>query len=150
MPYGYAAKTTDGTIDKYWQLGQVPKEPKPVPTRNYYLGKDNEIYEEYIAPANQIFPVQQKIIEEEFFYKAQFNAVYELVNSRFNRNIIVLDNSKVNPLELSTLGLNAQITVYDKMNNIAILPVSEIEIRNGKRSVKLGFKKLFLTEVIKG
>lgn len=150
MPYGYAVKTTDGSIDKYWQLGQVPKEPKPVPTRNYYLGKDNEIYEEFISPGNQIFPVKQKIIEEEFFYKAQFNAVYELVNSRFNRNIIVLDNSKVNPLELSNLGLNAQITVYDKLNNVAILPVSEIEIRNGKKSVKLGFKKIFLTEVIKG
>jgi len=137
-------------IEVYWQVGQIPREPKPVPSRNYFLGKDNEIYEQFIAPANQIFPVQQKIIAEEFFYKAQFNAVYELVNSRFNQNIIVIDNSKVNPLELSNLGLNAQITVYDKLNNVAILPVSEIEIRNGKKSVKLGFKKIFLTEVIKG
>ncbi len=149
-PYGYAVRTYDGSTYYYWQVGQVPREPKPVPARNYYLGKDNEIYEEFISPANQIFPVQQKIIEEEFFYKAQFNAVYELVNSRFNRNIIVLDNKNVNPLELSSLGLNAKITVYDKMNNVAILPVSEIEIRNGSKRVKLGFKKILLTEVLKG
>ena len=149
-PYGYAVRTYDGTTYYYWQVGQVPRKPRPVPSRNYYLGKDNEIYEENITSENQIFPVQQKIIEEEFLYKAQFNAVYELVNSRFNRNIIVLDNKNVNPLELSALGLNAQITVYDKMNNIAILPVSEIEIRNGSKRVKLGFKKILLTEVLKG
>jgi hypothetical protein len=149
-PYGFGVRTYDGSNYYYWQVGQVPRQPKPVPSRNYYLGKDNQIYEEFIAPANQIFPVQQKIIAEEFFYKAQFNAVYELVNSRFNQNIIVLDNSKVNPLELSNLGLNAQITVYDKLNNVAILPVSEIEIRHGKKRVKLGYKKIFLTEVIKG
>ena len=150
LPYGYAVKTTDGTRTRYWQLGQVPRQPRPVPKRYYYLGKDNEIYEEKINPANQIFPIKQKIVAEEFLYKAQFNAVFELVNSRYNENIIIIDNKMVNPLELASLELNAMITVYDRQNSVAILPVSEIEIRKGSKSVKLGFKKTFITEVIKG
>jgi hypothetical protein len=149
MPYGYAVKTTDGYITKYWQLGQVPREIKPLPEKSYYLGKDNEIYEDYIAPSNQIFPIQQKIVAEDFFYKAQFNAIYELVNSRFNENIIILDNEVLNPMLIEPLGLNAKVTVYDKMNNTAILPVSEIEIKKGQKRVKLGFKKTLFTEVIK-
>jgi|GEM_PF-3455162 len=149
MPYGYAVKTTDGYVTRYWQLGQVPREIKPLPEKAYYLGKDNEIYEEYIAPANQIFPIQQRIIAEDFFYKAQFNAIYELVNSRFNENIIILDNAVLNPLEIEPLGLLAMVTVYDKMNHTAILPVSEIEFKKGQKRVKLGFKKKLFTEVIK-
>jgi len=149
LPYGYAVKTTDGVRTKYWQLGQVPREPQNTASRTYYLGKDNEIYEEIIAASNQIFPIQQKIIEDEFLYKAQFNAIYELVNSRYNQNVTIKDDSSINPLELSSLGLNAKITVYDKMNQVAILPISEIEIKNGVKKVKLGFKKTLFTEVIK-
>jgi hypothetical protein len=149
MPYGYAVKTTDGSITKYWQLGQVPREPKNIPEKAFYLGKDNEVYEEYIAPANQIYPVQTKIFAEEFFYKAQFNAIYELVNNRYNENIIIIDNKVLNPIEISSLGLNANITVYDKMNSVATLPVSEIQIKGGEKRVKLGFKKTLFTEVIK-
>jgi len=149
MPYGYAVKTTNGYTTKYWQLGQVPREIKPLPEKSYYLGKDNEIYDDYITPVNQIFPVQQKIVAEDFFYKAQFNAIYELVNSRFNENIIILDNEVLNPMQIEPLGLNATVTVYDKMNHTAILPVSEIEIKKGQKRVKLGFKKTLFTEVIK-
>jgi len=148
-PYGFGVRTFDGTNYYYWQVGQSPREPRPVPEKNYYLGKDNEIYEEYITPANQIFPIQQKIIAEDFFYKAQFNAIYELVNSRFNENIIILDNAVLNPLEIEPMGLLAMVTVYDKMNHTAILPVSEIEFKKGQKRVKLGFKKKLFTEVIK-
>lgn len=148
-PYGFGVRTFDGTNYHYWQVGQSPRKPKPVPEKSYYLGKDNEIYEEYIAPANQIFPIQQKIIAEDFFYKAQFNAIYELVNSRFNENIIILDNAVLNPLEIEPLGFLAMVTVYDKMNHTAILPVSEIEFKKGQKRVKLGFKKKLFTEVIK-
>jgi hypothetical protein len=107
------------------------------------------VYEEYIAPANQIYPVQTKIFAEEFFYKAQFNAIYELVNNRYNENISIVDNKVLNPIEIANLGLNAQVTVYDKMNNTATLPISEIQIKNGEKKVKLGFKKTRFTEVIK-
>jgi len=148
-PFGFGYRSYDGTNYYYWQIGQVPREPKNIPEKAFYLGKDNQVYEEYIAPANQIYPVQTKIYAEEFFYKAQFNAIYELVNNRFNENIIIIDNKVLNPIELANLGLNAQIIVFDKMNNIATLPISEIQIKNGEKKVKLGFKKTRFTEVIK-
>ena len=79
--------------------------------------------------------------------KAQFNAVWELVNSRYNENII-LDNAN-SPIDLTDYGLYDMITVYDSNGDYKVLPVSEIRWSNKSYSVKLGFKKEKFTDIIK-
>ena len=81
-----------------------------MPTRTYYLGNDNLIYETLIPQDKIILPVITKIFEEDFFQTAQFNAVNELVNSRYNENIILTNENC--PIDLSTLGLNTMVNVY--------------------------------------
>jgi len=118
-----------------------------IPYKEYYLGIDNKIYENTIEPEKMILPLKAKIFEDEWFCKAQFNAINELVNSRYNENIILTNvNCRI---DLSTLELNTLINIYDKNNNIKQLPISEIYNNNGLIQIKLGFKKTLLTEIIK-
>ena len=76
----------------------------------YYLGLDNQIYLETIEPENLRIPIKTKIFEEEIIANAQFKAINELVNSRYNENIIL---TNVNcPLDLLILELNTMVNVY--------------------------------------
>lgn len=121
--------------------------PDDLPEKTYYLGLDNQIYGNDIEYGNKVLPVKVKIFEHDYFAQAQFNAINELVNSRYNENII-LTNVKC-PLDLSTLKLNELINVYDKNGSVKSLPISEIINNNGMLQIKLGFKKTLFTEIIK-
>ena len=124
--------------------------PTDLPVKNYYLGLDNQIYEGTIDISNKIFPVKSKIFEDAYLAKAQYAAVSELVNSRYNENILL--NNFNSPIDLSSIELYTMIKVYEKQNNeikIKEFPVSEIQNNNGQISINLGFKKAKFTEIIK-
>jgi hypothetical protein len=114
---------------------------------HYYLGLDNEIHIDSILESNQIYPVKTKYFEDEYFAKAQFNALWELVNSRYNENVIL---DKVNaPVDITTYNLYDMITVYDSNGDSKELPVSEIRWTQDSYKVKLGFKKERFTDIVK-
>lgn len=115
----------------------------------YYLGKDNNIYYEGIPAAQSILPVQQKIYYAETLSEAQFNAVFDLTNSRYIEYII-LTNINSGPVDITALELYDFIDVYDSNGDFKVLPVSEITYTQDTYKVKLGFKKILLTEIIKG
>lgn len=132
----------------YYQVGNAATErPEGLAQKAYYLGSDNQIYEETIPTDKLLWPVNCKIFENEFFNAAQYDAITELINSRFNENIIL--SKGLSPIELATLDLYQMVTVYDKNGTSVVMPVSEIEISNDSYSVKLGFKKTLFTEVVK-
>ncbi len=151
-PYGYAFKATNTYYPgetRYWQLGQKPVTPKNLPKKTYFLGSDNEIYEDTIPEDKKIYPVKRKFYSESYLATAQYNAILELVNTRQNDNVIIVDNNVLNPVILADLGLYAMITVYDTNNDSKVIPISEITLSNKEVKVKLGFKKILLTEIIK-
>lgn len=148
---GWYYKLEVEPLERYWQVGQTVKRTKRLLRKNYYLGKNNEVYEGTI-PANQkISPTKTKIFQDEFLYNAQRKAITELVNSRYDLSLMVFDNNKINPYSLSKLGLLAKVEVEDKNKNTIVLPISEIIYSNTReQQVKLGFKKMLFTEIIKG
>jgi hypothetical protein len=114
---------------------------------HYYLGLDNDIHVDSILEANQIYPVKTKYFEDEYFAKAQFNALWELVNSRYNENVIL---DKVNaPVDITAYNLFDMITIYDSNGDSKELPVSEIRWTQDSYKVKLGFKKERFTDIVK-
>lgn len=121
--------------------------PVDLPTRTYYLGNDNLIYESSIPQEKMILPIVSKVFEEDFFQTAQFNAVSELVNSRYNENIIITNTQT--PVDLSKYDLYTMIKVYDKNGLMVEMPLAEIERTNGNYKIKLGFKKTKFTEIVK-
>lgn len=121
--------------------------PDDLPYREYWLGLDNNIYSGIVVFDNMILPIKTKIFEDVNFQNAQYNAIYELVNNRYNENII-LTNTKA-PIDLSKITLNTMVNVYDSNGDIKSLPVSEITNNNGLLHVKLGYKKTLFTEVVK-
>lgn len=136
-------------FENYWQVGQLPKREKRLLHKRYYLGKNNQVYEGSIPESEKIFPAKVKYFQDEFLFKAQQSAISELVNSRFDLSFLVYDNDSVNPYKLSRLGLLAQVEVVGKNGSI-VLPISEIIYSNTReQQVKLGFKKMLFTELIK-
>ena len=132
----------------YFQVGNAAVErPDNLKQKAYYLGSDNQLYEEYINPDKIIYPVKTKVFENDYFNMAQYDAIAELVNSRYNENIIITDDMA--PINIKDIELYEMITVYDKNGTSVTMPVSEIEMSNDNYSIKLGFKKTLFTEVIK-
>lgn len=130
-------KVVDATIQR----------PIDLPMTTYYLGKDNNIYQDTISNENLIIPIRTKVFEDEFFDKAQASAISELINSRYNENITITNT--MSPINLKDLELYTLINVYDKNGDHKQLPISEIDFSNDYFRIKLGFKKTLLTEVIK-
>lgn len=133
----------------YYSVAYVENpRPKNLPYREYYLGLDNMIYSGAMSFSNMVLPVKAKVFEDANFQNAQFNAIYELVNNRFNENITLTNVNS--PIDLSKLELNTLVNIYDKNGEIKSMPVSEIINDNGLLQIKLGYKKTLFTEVIKG
>lgn len=152
--YGYALKilvSEQGAPDTYPVYFQVSNSvvvrPSDIPKKSYYLGRDNLIYEEIIPLEKRILPVKAKVFEDGFFQKAQFNAISELVNNRYNENIIITNTQT--PIDLRELELYTMIEVYDKTGKVVIMPVAEISLSNDNYTIKLGFKKTLFTEIVK-
>lgn len=133
----------------YWIVtNSAVQRPRDLPRRTYYLGNDNQIYEGTVPADKMILPVKGKIFEDAFFQKSQFNAISELVNSRYNNNITITNTRS--PIDLSEVELYTLVKVYDKNEAVVEMPVSEITLNNQGLTVKLGFKKTLFTEIVKG
>ena len=137
----------------------VPKyKPRPptLATVYYYRDKDNNIVQSDArgAIAGRLYPVKTKIFESEYLADAQFSAVEELANARFVDNIIIDNNITIDPLDFSPYRLYTKVALYYDGKLYKTLPISEKITtldRGGKNTkIKLGFKKILLTEIIKG
>lgn len=136
----------------------IPKyKPRPstLATVFYYRDKNNNIVQadERGDIGGRLYPVKAKFFESEYLADAQFNAVYELANARYVDNIIIDNNITIDPLDFSTYRLYTKVALYYGGKLYKTLPISEkiITLDSGGRNtkIKLGFKKILLTEIIK-
>lgn len=130
--------------------------PTTIATRYYYRDKDNNIVQAD-ADGNiggRLYPVKQKWFESEYLADAQFNAVYELANSRYVDNIIIDNNITIDPLDFAVYPLYTKVDLYYDGRLYKTLPISEkitkLDASGQSTKIKLGFKKILLTEIIKG
>ena len=137
----------------------LPKyQPRPttIATRYYYRDKDNNIVQADAAGNidGRLYPVKQKWFESEYLADAQFNAVYELANSRYVDNIIIDNNITIDPLDFAVYPLYTKVDLYYDGRLYKTLPISEkitkLDASGQSTKIKLGFKKILLTEIIKG
>ncbi len=136
----------------------IPKyKPRPsaLATVYYYRTKNNDIVQADASGnvAGRLYPVKAKYYESEYLADAQFNAVNELANARYVDNIIIDNNVVIDPLDFSGYRLYTKVDLYYDGKLYKTLPISEkITTLNGSgksTKIKLGFKKILLTEIIK-
>lgn len=137
---------------EYWTKGGTLIIPRPetLASKTYSLGLDNNIYEGVPPSELMIYPIKTEMFEAETLAKAQVDAIYSLVNNRWNENIII--DSTLAPAEVHKLELLQLVRVYDKNGDSKLLPVSEITVKhslNRTYKVKLGFKKELFTQIYK-
>lgn len=155
-------KTDDDGNPAYDKDGNpvfIPKyKPRPatLATVYYYRDKDNQIVQADAKGdlSGRIYPVKAKYFESEYLSDAQFNAVYELANARYVDNIIIDNNATIDPLDFAAYRLYTKVALYYGGKLFKTLPISEkiTTLGGGGKStkIKLGFKKILLTEIIKG
>lgn len=136
----------------------VPKyKPRPstIATKYYYRDKDNNIVQsdESGEISGRLYPVKAKWYESEYLADAQFEAVYELANARYVDNIIIDNNMTIDPIDFADYPLYTKVNVYYGGRLYKTLPISEkittLDISGENTKIKLGFKKILLTEIIK-
>lgn len=136
----------------------IPKykhRPSTLATVYYYRTKNNDIVQADASGnvAGRLYPVKAKYYESEYLADAQFNAVNELANARYVDNIIIDNNAVIDPLDFSGYRLYTKVALYYDGKLYKTLPISEkITTLNGSgksTKIKLGFKKILLTEIIK-
>lgn len=134
-----------------------PIEPRPetIAMVYYYRNKDNDIFQSDAMGdiTGRLYPVRCKMFESEYLADAQFDAVNELANARYVDNVILDHNKIIDPIDLSSLQLYTKLDLYHDGKFYKTLPVSEkitTADSNGTNiKIKLGFKKILLTEIIK-
>lgn len=129
--------------------------PTNMATKFYYRTKSNDIVQ---ADAKgdidgRIYPVKTKWFEQEYLASSQFDAVYELANSRYVDNIIIDNNLTIDPIDFSLYPLYTKVKLYYGGKLYKTLPISEkiikLDAKGKNTKIKLGFKKILLTEIIK-
>lgn len=136
-------------------LPKYKPRPATLATIYYYRTKNNDIVQSDASGniAGRIYPVKAKYYESEYLADAQFNAVNELANARYVDNIIIDNNVTLDPLDFSGYRLYTKVNLYYDGKLYKTLPISEkITTLNGNgesTKIKLGFKKILLTEIIK-
>lgn len=138
--------------------GTITTRPRPdtLATIYYFLTKDNQIVQSSSPNpdiSNRIYPVVSKIYEDEYLAKAQFNAAYELACNRYVDNIVIAANPRLDPIDLENIDLCTLFNIYFEGIYLYSIPLAEktVKLTNSGRTckVKLGFKKMLLTEIIK-
>lgn len=153
----YELSTTSTATNKAVATIKTTATPRPASTATIYYYRDNQ---NNIMQSNasgniygRLYPVKAKYFESEYLADAQFDAVYELANARYVDNIIIDNNITIDPLDFSTYQLYTKVALYYNGVLYKTLPISEKIITldgGGKNSkIKLGFKKILLTEIIK-
>lgn len=158
--------TSDSAINKavatiaykttYDDDGKPQARPETIATRYYYRTNENKIVQSDKVGAipGRIYPVKQKVFESEYLSDAQFNAVYELANAVNVDNIVIKNSQIVGPVNLADYPVFTTVSVYYNGQLYKTLPISEKTTECGANGtdtkIKLGFKKVLLTEIIKG
>lgn len=146
----YAAGGAEAMTPRY-----MPR-PADLATRYYYLTSENDIVQSNAKGdiPGRIYPVRAKWFEAEYLADAQYNAVSELANARYVDNIILENNAVVDPIDFSDYPLYTKVQLFYDGVLYKTLPISEkiFTLNGGGETVqiKLGFKKILLTEIIKG
>lgn len=144
--------------DKDGNPEYIPKyKPRPstIATRYYYRDKDNNIVQSDSKGDidGRLYPVSTKWFEAEYLADAQFNAVYELANSRYVDNIVIDNSITLDPIDFSDYPLYTKVKLYYDGKLYKTLPISEkimkLDSSGESTKIKLGFKKILLTEIIK-
>lgn len=134
----------------------IPPRPPSIATVYYYRDKDNNVIQADAAGdiPGRIYPVRCKVFESDYLADAQFDAAYEIANSRYVDNVILDHNKIIDPIDLSGLALYTKLDIYYGGAFYKTLPVSEkitkADAAGVNVQIKLGFKKILLTEIIKG
>ena len=129
--------------------------PSTLATRYYYRDADNNIVQsDADGDINgRLYPVKTKWFESEYLADAQFDAVYELANARYVDNIVIDNNKTVDPIDFSAYPLYTKVALYYEGKLYKTLPISEknttFDASGENVKIKLGFKKILLTEIIK-
>lgn len=148
-----ATNKTVATIKFNSEDGAV--RPQGLATKYYYLTKGNKIVSSGASGdmEGRLYPVITKIYEAEYLADAQHDAIYELANSRFVDNVVIDHNNTIDPIDLEQYPLYTKVELYYGGQLYKTLPISEkITKCDGKGTntkIKLGFKKILLTEIIK-
>lgn len=150
------ASTTNKAVATIKYDASKGARPTTISTYYYYLTDYNTIVRasESGLSLNRIYPVKTKWFESENLADAQFDAVYELANSRYVDNIVIDNNAITDPVDLSEYSLGTMFSLYYDGVSYKTLPISEKITTLGKGGesvkIKLGYKKILLTEIIKG
>lgn len=129
--------------------------PSTLATRYYYRDTDNNIVQSDADGDidGRLYPVKTKWFESEYLADAQFDAVYELANARYVDNIVIDNNKTVDPIDFSAYPLYTKVALYYEGKLYKTLPISEkittFDASGENVKIKLGFKKILLTEIIK-
>ena len=127
-----------------------------LPKQYYFLTSSNNIVQSSTNELldDRLYPVVEKQFYKEFLANAQFEAIRTLAEQRFVDNIILNETTQTNPIDFTKLDLLQSINIYTAGAFYKTLPISEITQNYTKNSfryfIKLGFKKILLTEIIKG
>lgn len=134
---------------------QYKPRPATIATKYYYRAADNNIAQSDASGdiSGRLYPVKAKWYESEYLADAQFEAVYELANARYVDNIIIDNNMTIDPIDFAEYPLYTKVSVYYGGRLYKTLPISEkittLDISGENTKIKLGFKKILLTEIIK-
>jgi hypothetical protein len=152
--------TTSSTINKCVAGLEIRTDGEGIinhlPKQYYFLTASNNIVESSINQLldDRLYPVVEKHFYKEFLADAQFEAIKTLAENRFVDNIILNETSQIYPIDFTKLDLLQNINIYISGFFYKTLPISEITQNYTKDSfryfVKLGFKRILLTEIIKG
>lgn len=129
--------------------------PSTLAARYYYRDADNNIVQSDADGDidGRLYPVKTKWFESEYLADAQFDAVYELANARYVDNIVIDNNKTVDPIDFSAYPLYTKVALYYEGKLYKTLPISEknttFDASGENVKIKLGFKKILLTEIIK-
>lgn len=129
--------------------------PPTIATVYYYRDEQNNIVQsdESGQIDGRMYPVRAKWFESEYLADAQFSAVYELANARYVDNIVIDNNITLDPIDFSEYPLYTKVSLYYDGKLYKVLPISEkimtLSAGGENTKIKIGFKKILLTEIIK-
>lgn len=151
--FDFTVETSSGITNK---AVAVVKKDGAVLTKKYFYRTDrNEIVMSDFdnITDNRIYPIKAVIKSAETAYQAQYDAIKELADARFNDNILIRNIPERDPANFFGIGLLTSVKCYRGGKLFRTLPVAETEENSdaGIKSVavKLGFKKSLLTEILK-
>lgn len=129
--------------------------PSVIDTRYFYRTENNDIVmsDSVGDIPGRIYPARAKMFESDKIANSLFDAVYELANARYVDNIVIDNNVTTDPVDFAYYPLYTKVELYYAGKLYKTLPISEkittLSSAGESIKIKLGFKKILLTEIIK-